>query len=372
MAEAGKAEPWGDGVNAEFEVNISLIKGWGLAEARKILIGRAVDSYWKKPPGVENYQVALAEGEPLATLVFSEYLVDPVSGLTGSAFVDFTADAHGFLLVMAIPLPRKTSYEEVEERLVDLARSFDFEVLNIRRTRGVLGDHDNGFEIKFYAPILGATLEGVASKAKQIFTMAISYDGSIPNIAAIMRLFRNNSPDVFLGMSESEYLEFKGPPYELRKDSPWKHLLCDDIARFANSEHGGLIAIGFATKKISGTDVAIKVAPVPVNAKRHQSYQQVADQYIYPPVEGLRFESFSVSDGEVCCIIVPTQREMNKPYMVQGALADGEYRGGMISIPRRRGEDSIPITAREIHRMISAGRSFLMNSSFSGFEDTGG
>jgi hypothetical protein len=57
-------------------------------------------------------------------------------------------------------------------------------------------------------------------------------------------------------------------------------------------------------------------------------------------------------------ISIPTQEEELKPFLVHGAIVDGRMESA-ISIVRRSGEDSIPITAQQIHSTLAAGRALL-------------
>jgi hypothetical protein len=64
-------------------------------------------------------------------------------------------------------------------------------------------------------------------------------------------------------------------------------------------------------------------------------------------------------DGVIFVVHVPPQPEEHKPFLVQGAIVNGKVEGAFISILRRRGEESIPITAASIHATLSAGRALL-------------
>jgi hypothetical protein len=77
-------------------------------------------------------------------------------------------------------------------------------------------------------------------------------------------------------------------------------------------------------------------------------------------VDGL--EVFSVraeAGGDLLAISVPPQPEELKPFLVHGAILEGKVEGAFVSIVRRRGEHSVPITAPAIHAMLSAGRALL-------------
>ena len=66
------------------------------------------------------------------------------------------------------------------------------------------------------------------------------------------------------------------------------------------------------------------------------------------------------SSGQGLVVVaVPAQEEELKPFLVHGAMVSGKIQGAYISIVRRSGEDSIPITAQQIHSTLAAGRALL-------------
>ncbi|WP_433146982.1 AlbA family DNA-binding domain-containing protein [Actinomadura nitritigenes] len=177
----------------------------------------------------------------------------------------------------------------------------------------------------------------------------------------IIEMLRAGIVDNLIGMTESDCLEFKSCAYDMKEpaNERWKHELAQDVARFANSERGGVLVIGVSTKRIDGDDTALKISPIPRKATRIQSYRQILDSRIHPPISSIEIESVPVNAGEVLFLFIPPQQEFNKPYLVQGGVIEGKYDAGLISIVRRRGEASIPVTAREIHTMLATGRAVL-------------
>lgn len=178
---------------------------------------------------------------------------------------------------------------------------------------------------------------------------------------ALLEMLRLGGVGEFIGMQESNILEVKSSAYEMQgKDKNlWKFELVQDVARFANSESGGLLVVGMHTKRLGGSDTINKITPIPVSKSRANSYLQIIDARLHPPVDDLEIQVIEHDGGHLLCIYIPPQGDEIKPFLVQGGLVGGRYEGGMISIMRRRGEDSIPVTAREIHSMLVAGRAFL-------------
>jgi hypothetical protein len=89
-------------------------------------------------------------------------------------------------------------------------------------------------------------------------------------------------------------------------------------------------------------------------------YKQAIEDHLHPPPDNLRIEAIDAQDdGMLILIDIPPQPEELKPFLVHGAIVDGKVEGAFISIVRRRGEGSIPITAPMIHSMLAAGRALL-------------
>lgn len=167
-------------------------------------------------------------------------------------------------------------------------------------------------------------------------------------------------PDLLIGRYESEILECKSQNYDLSRIDQ-RIELAKDVARFANGERGGILVLGLKTKKDAHGDriVSVRSLPPSVSTARHH---KILDQFVFPPIDGLQIDRTTVEVGKpgvLLTVRVPPQREELKPFLVTGAIANGKVEGAFISIVRRRGEHSIPITAQEIHGALAAGRALL-------------
>jgi Schlafen, AlbA_2 len=113
--------------------------------------------------------------------------------------------------------------------------------------------------------------------------------------------------NVLLGFQESEWLECKSVAYEFKNidEALWKHELAADVAQFANKETGGLLLIGFRTKKKAGVDTIEKITPVPPSDTRLQQYRDILKKHIHPPISRLLIESFPWNGGQIVCILSP-------------------------------------------------------------------
>lgn len=184
-------------------------------------------------------------------------------------------------------------------------------------------------------------------------------DEGNPGREQIADLLRAGHAQALIGQAENHWLEAKSQHYDLNS-TIGKISLAKAVARFANAEHGGLIVVGIKTKTIEGgQDVLRKVTPLPHIPGISRKYQAILKNHLYPPVDGLQIETITYKDGEFMLLHIPPQPEDLKPFLVHGAIIDGESDCTFISIVRRRGDDAIPTTPAMIHSTIAAGRALL-------------
>jgi hypothetical protein len=181
----------------------------------------------------------------------------------------------------------------------------------------------------------------------------------------IVQVLRAGHPGALLGQPESICLDVKGQHYDF-SGAAGKISLAQDVARFANAEQGGVLVIGMRGRKVPGGEVISAITPVAVTGHDVRRYTQVIEAHLFPLVDGL--EVFSVkaeAGGHLLAVSVPPQPEELKPFLVHGAIVEGQVEGAFVSIVRRRGEHSVPITAPAIHAMLSAGRALLRRGQLS-------
>jgi hypothetical protein len=172
---------------------------------------------------------------------------------------------------------------------------------------------------------------------------------------------------VLIGQPEGHWLDVKKQHYDLHTKAGKINLshigkirLAQSVSRFCNSEDGGLVLVGMDTKPVDGGEEITRLCPVPRNKAMLGLYQQALADHLHPPPDNLSIEAIDVPyDGMLILIDVPPQPEELKPFLVHGAIVDGRVEGTFISIVRRRGESSIPITAPMIHSTLAAGRALL-------------
>ena len=166
-------------------------------------------------------------------------------------------------------------------------------------------------------------------------------------------------PDLLIGLPEGEWLDVKSQHYDLRT-TRGQISLAEAVGRFANAEEGGIVVVGMHTKRIPGGEIIKSVRPVAINSAISRRYRQAVENRLFPLPTALKIQTTEISPGHGLVIIsLPPQEEDLKPFLVHGAIVDDRIEGAYISIVRRSGEDSIPITAQQIHSALAAGRAML-------------
>jgi hypothetical protein len=176
----------------------------------------------------------------------------------------------------------------------------------------------------------------------------------------VVELIRIGGVGRLVGMHENEWLDAKRAPYELKEGKElWKLDLALDVASFANSDQGGVIVVGIATRNIGGSDVLSQIRPVPIEPGRPRRYHDVLNARLAPLVDGLVIESYKHLGGEIVSIFIPPQRAELKPFVVDGGVSRSGHPGRLFSVVRRRGEVTSVASLHEIQALLAAGRAFL-------------
>ena len=154
--------------------------------------------------------------------------------------------------------------------------------------------------------------------------------------------------------------------YNLDSDQG-KISLAEAVSRFCNAEDGGIVVVGMDTKKNAGGGEIIKsLRPVPLDPRTDRRYRQAVENRVLPFPTGLTVDIVERGSAHGLVVVtVPRQEEELKPFLVHGAFVNGNVQGAYISIVRRSGEDSIPITAQQIHSTLAAGRALLRRGELS-------
>jgi hypothetical protein len=208
-----------------------------------------------------------------------------------------------------------------------------------------------------YRPPATSTIEQVSSFCRMARSYALvghSLSGStIDQFHSIMA----TNGSVLLGQAESSTLEVKRSPYEIQTPTG-RHKYALDLAAFANSPSGGVIVLGATTERDGlGRDIIAQLGGVAGALVNTQHYGSAARQFIYPPIEGLRFEVLHITASAVLLVVlVPSQPKPLQPFLVRGSVSDsGKLSGTAVTVPVRRGDGNWTMSTEELHVLLSHG-----------------
>lgn len=251
--------------------------------------------------------------------------------------------------------------EEIEPLVNQVARSMASAI----RIRAVRAEIDGGFlgpPWHFRADVTVSTrsrsVMDLHSWARDLQALLDAAGGQELTPTTALGLLRAGRPAALLGLDEGPWLDVKKQLYNVSAPTG-KIKLARAVNRFANGEHGGLVVFGFSTTRSGPGERISKITPVVADARLLRRYEQALDHHLYPPPDFMTMEKIDVPGGQLVAIHVPPQPEELKPFLVHGAVVDGNVEGAFISIDRRRGQDSIPVTATMIHAWLSAGRALM-------------
>lgn len=211
-------------------------------------------------------------------------------------------------------------------------------------------------------PGRGKLVADAYKAAADIYALSQAFLQHQWSLSMVRSILQAGRPDLLLGQYESAWLECKSRAHDL-SNSQEKIQLGQDVARFANSDSEALLIAGLRTKKDANVDGDRIVRVVPHSDTLVAArYHKALDRLIYPPIAGLEVNVSPDQPGgrgSLLSIFVPAQPEELKPFLVTGSIVGGVVEGAFISIVRRRGEHSIPVTPEAIHAALSAGRALL-------------
>ncbi|MEU4427558.1 hypothetical protein AB0F81_43620 [Actinoplanes sp. NPDC024001] len=209
------------------------------------------------------------------------------------------------------------------------------------------------------APTRNRTLEALYRIGEGLITLFGAASTGQLTRETVGDLLAAGQADVLLGQPEGPWLDVKSAHYDLTTPRG-KISLAEAVSRFANAEEGGIVVVGMGTKKIPGGELINALKPVPIDTGIVRRYRQALETCLFPFPVGLVIRSVELAPGSGLILIsLPPQEEELKPFLVHGAIVGDRIEGAYISIVRRSGEDSIPITAQQIHGTLAAGRALL-------------
>lgn len=204
--------------------------------------------------------------------------------------------------------------------------------------------------------IRGRTVGDALEVGESVLSLWEASLGGILTPETVADLIRAQRPELLVGQPESEWLEVKGRPYDLKTELDALEL-AKDVSAFANGPIGGLLVVGFSRRKVAGHDHLKAVVTQPIRAIDPRKHRQALERLILPPVEGLRIEAVEVEEDKGLLVIeIPPQSPALRPFLVIGAISENKVLGSHFALYVRRGEDAEPASPSLIHGQLLAGR----------------
>lgn len=167
--------------------------------------------------------------------------------------------------------------------------------------------------------------------------------------------------EILIGSPEGRHFDAKEKGYTLRSDEE-KFEFSLDLASFANTDMGGVILLGVATKKDpNGQDVVDRVPGCRPGSLNLMQMTDVANSWIVPPIEGLELRLATALEGKhLCVIFVPPQPAYTQPFVVRrGTIDRGKISGSVVTVPYRTGHGKLTMSPEALHSLLVAGRAAL-------------
>jgi hypothetical protein len=142
-----------------------------------------------------------------------------------------------------------------------------------------------GWELLITPRHRGVNLGGVLSIAENVYKLIEAATGRELTMTSVLELIRAGQLELLIGLEETEWLDAKAGPYDLDTEGG-RIEVSQDVARFANAG-GGIIAIGWGTKRRHGNEVINRVTAFDTARLRPSRWRRVLDARVYPPIEGL-------------------------------------------------------------------------------------
>jgi hypothetical protein len=178
---------------------------------------------------------------------------------------------------------------------------------------------------------------------------------SVLNIDGAREALRAGKPEELLGLAECGWLDVKEGVYRL--DEPGRgEELAKDVAAFANSRIGGLLLVGYRTRKEHEVEVIDEIRPVPRAVVDLDRHRKLIRERVIPSPREVRVDWIDRGDGKGIVVIdVPAQPPARLPHVVAAPSRTSDPSRFSVAVPVREGDATAWLPQSEIQRLLSAG-----------------
>lgn len=161
--------------------------------------------------------------------------------------------------------------------------------------------------------------------------------------------------EALLGERECAWLDVKSGIYPLDQPKGPEELV-KDVAAFANTPHGGLLVVGFTTRKEHGEEIVEALNPVPRRLIDLDRYRQVIATRVLPALREVTVEWIGrENDLGVLIIDIPAQPRSSQLFAVPAPTGTTEVSQTAVAVPVRRGDATTWLRPHEIRHFIGLG-----------------
>jgi len=177
----------------------------------------------------------------------------------------------------------------------------------------------------------------------------------VKDIEEVRAALREGRSGDLLGLAECGWLDAKAGVYQL--DDPAKILeLAKDAAAFANTGTGGMILVGYATRKENDGEILDQIRPVPRALVDLDRYRKLIREWVVPAPRGFSVDFFDTDAGSgILAIDVPVQPSALLPFVVPGGIVSGGPNRLAAAVPVREADATVWLSQAEIQRRLAAG-----------------
>jgi hypothetical protein len=260
-------------------------------------------------------------------------------------------DRRSIVTEISMDSPLTTDEEEIRATLSPLLTEYDWRLLEIAAYR-----NSDAVVIGFDVPPMTSIgqVMVVGNVIQRIMTKEVMQPTSPFGVHS---LILTGTVKGLLGQPESQWLEAKQKGYGLDNDRQ-KHELAMDVAALANTDRGGVIVIGFATKRDDASrDVITSAGGCSLGSLDSGRYAEILQTRVVPPLEGIDIQVVEAERRHFMSIFISPQPDYMKPILVKGGVMEGDrWTGGAFSIPNRVGSSKWALSAEAVHSLLVAAR----------------
>ena len=177
----------------------------------------------------------------------------------------------------------------------------------------------------------------------------------VSDIDSAREALRSGHPEELVGLAECGWLDVKGGVY-LLDDPGGAEELAKDVAAFANAKDGGLLLVGYATRKEHDGEVIDRVRPVSRDLVDLDRHRKLIRERIIPSPREVSVDWIDCGDVKgILLIDVPAQPPARLPHVVAGPSKSGEANRVSVAVPIREGDATAWLPQTETQRLLSAG-----------------